>query len=330
MRQRYDPGMTTRPAHIDVTQLADRLYMIDAQMEGMAERLSCYLYDTLEPLLIDAGPATSFDHLCQVLDHIGIDALATILVTHVHIDHGGAAGHFAQRFPDARVAVHHVGAPHLARPARLWNSTARIYGEETLRAKWGEMIPVPNDRIDALFEGDAVSIGTPTDLQILDTPGHAKHHVTIFDPESGGMYVGDTVGLCYPHGHGIQPNTPPPDFDPRALTGQLRRMASLDPSFVGFAHFGPRHDAQQALVESEERIWEWVSLIEGLARLPEDEASRALAVDTLERFRSAGASTKQLTFYDTASGRWDMHLSGVRRWIHQQGARPITGTEDEV
>ena len=316
--RRYDQGVTERSSHVDITELADGLYMIDAHMEGMRERLSCYLYDTPEPLLIDAGPSTSFAHLTEVLAHLGVDALATVLITHVHIDHGGAAGHFAKRFPDTRIAVHHVGAPHLARPGRLWNSTARIYGKEALREMWGEMIPVPEDRIDHLFEGDTVSIGTPSPLMILDTPGHANHHVTIFDPQSGGMYVGDAVGLCYPHGHGIQPNSPPPDFDPRLLTGQLRRMAALDPAFVGFAHFGPRHDAQAALQESEARVWEWVSLIQGLGDLGEDEAVKVLRDDTLGRYREAGASEEQIKFYDAAAGRWDMHLTGVRRWAQQR------------
>ena len=104
--------------------------MIDAYMEGSKKRLSCYLYDTAAPLLIDAGPSTSFAHLLSVLDRIGVDALATVLITHVHMDHGGAAGHFARRFPDARIAVHHLGTPHLVDPVRLWNSTARIYGAE--------------------------------------------------------------------------------------------------------------------------------------------------------------------------------------------------------
>ena len=221
--------------------------------------------------------------------------------------------------------MHHVGAPHLARPARLWSSVARIYGDDALRAKWGEMIPVPEDRIDALHEGDTVSLGTSTDLQILDTPGHAKHHVTIFDPDSGAMFVGDTVGLCYPHGHHIQPNTPPPDLDPHVLTGQLRRMAALDPAFVGFAHFGPRRDAQVALNSAENRIWEWVELIEQLNHLPEDQAAHLLADHTLTRYRSAGAPPEELAFYTGASGRWEIHLNGVRRWVDQQSTRNPDG-----
>ena len=310
--------MTSNPS-VDITKLADRLYLIDARMEGLSNRLSCYLYDTPEPLLIDAGPATSFQHLLSMLDYLGIDALATVLVTHVHIDHGGAAGHFVQRFPDARIAVHHIGAPHLARPARLWNSTARIYGAEQLEAMWGPMIPIDEDRIHALHEGDTVSLGTGSPLQILDTPGHAKHHVTVFDPESGGMYVGDTAGLCYPHGHPVQPNTPPPEFDPHLLTGQLRRMAALEPAFVGFAHFGPRHDAQEALDESERRVWEWVHLIEGHRRLPLDDATQRIRQSTLDLYRAHGATEDELTFYDVATGRWDMHVSGVRRWLDQRG-----------
>lgn len=313
--------MTDHEPGVDITRLADRLYMIDAYMEGSNNRLSCYLYDTAAPLLIDAGPSTSFAHLLSVLDRIGVDALATVLITHVHMDHGGAAGHFAQRFPDARIAVHHLGTPHLVDPVRLWNSTARIYGAEQLEAKWGPMIPIAPDRIDSLYEGDTIPIGTSTPLQILDTPGHAKHHVTIFDPETGGMYVGDAAGLCYPHGHPIQPNTPPPEFDPHQMTGQLRRMAALQPSFVGFAHFGPRHDAQEALAESERRVWEWVDLIEADRQLPLGEAASHIQRATLDLYRAGGADEGEVSVLDEASGLWEMHVTGVRRWLDQRDRR---------
>lgn len=310
--------MTDRPEHVDVVRLADGLYQIDAWMEGAPFRLSCYLFDTPEPVLIDAGPSTSFGHLSGVLDHLGVDDLATVLITHIHLDHGGAAGHFAHRYPTARIAVHHVGAPHVVRPARLWESAVRIYGKEELIAKWGVMEPVSEDRVDALYEGDTVSLGAGRALEILDTPGHAKHQVAIFDPDSGGMFVGDTVGLCYPHGHEIQPNTPPPDFDPHQLTGQLRRMAQRDPSFVGFAHFGPRHDAQTALADAEERVWDWVELIDSYAALEGDEAGRALARETIARFQANGASADHVELYGEHTASWDMHVTGVRRWLEKK------------
>lgn len=302
---------------IDVTVLADQLYLIDAHMEGMRGRLSCYLYDTREPLLVDAGPSTSFSHLRSLLDHLGIDNLATVLVSHIHIDHAGGAGHFAEAYPGVKIAVHAVGAPHLARPERLWSSAARIYGEAELRVMWGEMRPVSPDRIVELTEGDTVSIGDGASVRVLDTPGHAKHHVTVFDPDRGAMFVGDTAGLCYPHGHAIQPNTPPPDFDPHLMTGSIRRMAALDPAFVGFAHFGPRHDAAEALDESERRVWEWVSFLETLGELPDDDASARLREETLRRYAEAGAGQAQLKFYELAAGRWDMHVTGVRRWLER-------------
>jgi glyoxylase-like metal-dependent hydrolase (beta-lactamase superfamily II) len=308
-------------ASIDVTRLGDDLYMIDAHMEGYRHRLSCYLYDTPEPVLIDAGPSNSFDHLVTVLGQIGIDDLATVIITHVHIDHGGGAGHFARHFPNARIAVHHLGARHLVTPNRLWNSAARIYGEAELLAKWGPMKPVPEDRIEVLREGDTVSTGTATPLRILDTPGHAKHHVTIFDPDDGAMFVGDTAGLCYPHGHMIQPNTPPPDFDPHVLTGQLRRMAALDPAFVGFAHFGPRHDAQTALSSAEARVWEWIRMIESYAGLETDEAGRRLALDTIAQFQAFGSMPEHVAAYGDRNARWDMHITGVRRWMSQAEQR---------
>lgn len=322
--------MTDRPIDADVTSLGDGLFLIDAHMEGMTNRLACYLYDGAEPLLIDAGPSTSFVHLLEVLDHLGIEALARVLVTHIHIDHAGAAGHFARRFPGIQIAVHQVGAPHLMRPARLWNSAARIYGEEPLREMWGEMLPVAAGQIVALSEGDMVPLGGGRHLEVLDTPGHAKHHVAVFDPQNGGLYVGDTAGLCYPHGHEVQPNTPPPDFDPHLMTGSLRRMAALQPSFVGFAHYGPQQPAEAVLDQAERRVWEWVALIETMSTLSGDEAARSLRRDTLRRYAEAGLEGAALEFADRAAGRWDMHIAGVRRWIERradQGEAPAISSE---
>ena len=102
-------------------------------------------------------------------------------------------------------------------------------------------------------------------------------------------------------------------------------MAALDPAFVGFAHFGPRRDAQAALNSAENRIWEWVELIEQLNHLPDDQAAHLLEDHTLTRYRSDGAPPQELAFYTGASGRWDMHVNGVRRWIDQQSTRNPDG-----
>ena len=117
---------------LKTTDLGDGLYQIDAGMFGQAQRLACYLFDTPERVLIECGPSVTLHHLLDGLADLGIDDLATIAVTHIHLDHAGAAGHMAQRFPNARIGVHAAGARHLADPTRLWASATRIYAKVDL------------------------------------------------------------------------------------------------------------------------------------------------------------------------------------------------------
>ena len=298
-------------------QLGDGLYAIDAWMEGGPGRLACYLYDTPERVLIEVGPSATHDHLIAALDHLGIDDIARIVVTHIHLDHAGAAGQMARRYPNARIGVHAKGARHLIDPTRLWDSAVRVFGESWLTRTWGPMEPVPEQRVDVLDEGDTIPLGNGRHLEVMYTPGHAKHHIVFFDSSTGGMYVGDSVGLSYPHGHEVQPVTPPPDFDPHLVTESLRRMAARNPSFIGFAHFGPNEHAQQVLATAEERLWEWVRIVESFADVDDAIATEELRRWNLERYRNAGWSEQAILEYDERTF-WPMQAIGIRHWLSKR------------
>ena len=297
-----------------VTDLGDGLYQIDAYMHDDAQRLACYLYDTPERVLVECGPSSTLHHLIEVLESLGIDDLATIVVTHIHLDHAGGAGHLAQRFPSAKIGVHSNGARHMADPERLWNSAVRIYGEEGMQRLWGPMEPIAEDRLMILEEGSIVPLGNGRVLDVMYTPGHAKHHVVFHDGNSGGMFVGDSVGITFPHGHFVQPVTPPPDLDPPMLVQQLHRMAEREPTFLGFAHFGVHHDPIDALAQAEARLDEWVEFIESLAGEEPAEATASLRTWVLEGYRSAGYSEAVIQTYDKNSF-WDMQAAGIARWL---------------
>lgn len=294
------------------TDLGHDLYLIDAGMHGEPERLACYLFDGPERVLIEVGPSVSMRHLLDGLERLGVDDVARIVVTHIHLDHAGAAGHMAQRFPGARIGVHEAGARHLADPERLWRSAERIYGEEGMRVLWGPMEPIAETRIDVLADGDRIPLGGGRMLDVLYTPGHAKHHVVFWDEHTGGLFVGDSVGIAFPHGHLVQPVTPPPDLDPELVTAQLRRMAALDPAFLGFAHFGTDQRPQATLAEAEERLWAWVRQVE---QLPEDDrAVDAFREWVLAGYRAEGYDEHVIATYDENTF-WPMQVAGIRRWL---------------
>ena len=304
---------------VSVTALGHDLFLIDAFMHGEPERLACYLFDTPERVLIECGPTSSLDSLFAALDHLGIDDVATLAVTHIHLDHAGGAGRFAARYPGAKVAVHPAGARHLADPERLWTSASRVWGEDQMESLWGPMEPIDADRLLVVDEGDRIPLGGGRSVEVLATPGHAKHHVVYLEDESGGAFVGDAVGIAFPHGHMVQPVTPPPDFDPELVTTQLRRLADRDPGFLGFAHFGPDRDPLRSLAQAESRLWGWVRWIEEAARSGPTHLADALRSWVLSEYEAEGHDAEVIEQYDRNTF-WPMQVTGVLHWMAKRGA----------
>ncbi len=297
---------------VSVTDLGHDLYLIDAQMHDEAERLACYLFDTPNRVLIECGPSRTLDHLYRALDHVGVDDLAVMAVTHIHLDHAGGAGHLARRFPNAMIGVHAAGARHLVSPERLWDSATRIYSAQGMLDLWGPMEPLAENRLLVLDEGDAIPLGNGRAVEVMHTPGHAKHHIVFFEERTGACFVGDAVGIAFPHGHMVQPNTPPPDFDPILITEQLHRIAARQPAFLGFAHFGADPRPQATLARAEERLWEWVRWIEQVT--PDDNIAELLRDWVLNDYRAQGYEEALIDRYDRNSF-WPMQAAGIERWL---------------
>lgn len=298
-----------------VADLGNDLYLIDAGMHDEPERLACYLFDTPEPVLIEVGPSKGIRHIYRALESLGVGRVTAMVVTHIHFDHAGGAGHFAERFPDTFIGVHSLGAKHLNDPTRLWSSAERIWGEEGMRELWGPMRPVPSEQLLVLDEGDSIALGNGRKLEVMYTPGHAKHHVVFTEERSGGMFVGDSVGVAFPHGHMVQPVTPPPDFDHVELVEQLRRMSARSPGFVGFAHYGVTRESERVFDEAEKRLDEWVEFIAGLPAGAD--AGDALRTWVLDRYRTEGYSAEQIDQYDRNT-YWPMQPAGIQRWLEQR------------
>jgi glyoxylase-like metal-dependent hydrolase (beta-lactamase superfamily II) len=194
-------------------------------------------------LIVDPGPASCVDALLAGLE---VEPRA-LLLTHIHLDHAGASGVLARRFPRLRVYVHEVGAPHLVDPSKLLRSAERLYGDDMERL-WGEVAPVPEDRIAAVRGGERIAA-----LDVAYTPGHASHHVAYFDRVSGDAYVGDVAGVRIPPGGPTIAPTPPPDIDLEAWGRSLDAVAGWRPDRLRLTHFGDR-PADEALEAAREAL----------------------------------------------------------------------------
>jgi glyoxylase-like metal-dependent hydrolase (beta-lactamase superfamily II) len=201
---------------------------IDVLHRGREKVICCWQVGSV---LVDPGPQSCEDTLLAALDGERPEAL---LLTHIHFDHGGAAGSLVRRWPDLPVYVHERGARHLADPEKLVASAARLYGgEDGLRDTWGEVIPVPQDNLRILEGGETV-LG----FRVEYTPGHASHHVCYLHEESGWAFVGDMGGVRVPPTELTLAPTPPPDIDVEAWDRALELIGGWEPQTLALTHFG--------------------------------------------------------------------------------------------
>ena len=186
--------------------------------------------------LVETGPASTYANLkagLQALD-INLSQVSDILVTHIHLDHAGAAGWLA-RESGATVHVHAVGAPHLADPTRLLASAARIYGDQ-MGPLWGETVAVPAGQVHALQHGDVIE-AAGLRLQGVDTPGHARHHMAYL--LDGLCFTGDVAGVRLPGQTHVRLPTPPPEIDLPAWRASVAHLRASNPDQLLPTHFGP-------------------------------------------------------------------------------------------
>jgi glyoxylase-like metal-dependent hydrolase (beta-lactamase superfamily II) len=273
---------------------------IDLRHRGVPWTIASYLLPGNEPAIVDCGPTTCLPALeAGLADHgLGPADLRHVILTHVHLDHAGAAGALVRRNPGLLVHVGEVGAPHLLDPSRLERSARRLWGDayDTL---WGELAPVPEENLRVI--GRSVH-----GLEAFPTPGHASHHVSFLAPD-GSCYSGDAAGVRIgPAGH-VRPVAPPPDIDLEAWARTLDEIGARRPERLCVSHFGVHDDVGAHLALMRERLAVWAERVRG--GMTED-AFVALADEELEHDVSEPAI---LDAYQT-SGAAGSSFAGLERY----------------
>ena len=234
---------------------------------GHERVIGAYLLDTSEgPALFDCGPAVCVPALKQRLAEHGLELadVGHLLLSHIHLDHAGAAGVLVREHPQLQVHVSPIGAPHLVDPSRLERSARRLYGDE-FDTLWGELAPVPRDNVRET--GDRV-LG----LDCFPSPGHAFHHVCYLDND-GTLYAGDAAGVRIQPGSFVLPPTPPPEFDLATWESTLDELESRNPQRLALIHFGVADDPPEHLAELRRRLRAWTALVGNGASEEEFEAA---------------------------------------------------------
>lgn len=220
-------------------QLSENITLIDLQFQGRSETIAAYLvYDGDTAALIETGPASTVDTLLDGVQAAGVplESLRHIFVTHIHLDHAGAAGVLSRRLPWTRVYVHPVGAPHLVDPSKLRASASRLYGDQ-MESLWGTIAPVPQESLVVINDGDEIQIPGST-LRVFETEGHARHHHAYLDTKSGLLFTGDIGGVRMPGVRYVRPPTPPPELDIDAWRASIARLRALNATGLCPTHFG--------------------------------------------------------------------------------------------
>ena len=283
----------------------DALEPIDLRFRGIERVIGVYLLETDDgPALFDCGPTTCVERLKAGLRERGLELrdLRHLLLSHIHLDHAGAAGVLVREHPGLRVHVSEVGAPHLVDPTKLEASARRLYGE-TFDDLWGELAPVPEQNVEVVG-GDVLG------LECFPSPGHARHHVCYLDAD-GTLYAGDAAGVRIQPGRYVMPPTPPPDVDLEAWQTTLDEIEARAPQRLAVVHFGVASDPDEHLPDLRRRLLEWTGVVERGAS--EDE----FVAQAREQLRH---EAERLPAYEAAMPLWQSYAGLKRYWEKRREA----------
>jgi glyoxylase-like metal-dependent hydrolase (beta-lactamase superfamily II) len=273
---------------------------------------------------IDTGTNDALPNALAALKKLGLDAAAVdyVILTHIHLDHAGGAGAMMQAFPNAMLAVHPRGARHMAEPSKLIAGVSAVYGPEYVQRVYGDIVPVPSERIIATAEGHVLSLAGRK-LICLDTPGHARHHICIIDDRTGGIFTGDVFGLSYREldvdgRQFIFPTTTPSQFEPEAMRASIDRLLALSPPMMYLTHYGQLHDVAQRGQDLRRRLDAVIELTVAERTPGETRHERIKAAMTrylLSEVRHHGCSLPEQTLLDIWQTDIDLNAQGLGLWL---------------
>jgi glyoxylase-like metal-dependent hydrolase (beta-lactamase superfamily II) len=245
-------------------EIKKNLFLIDLEPRGIQKIVASYILKGDKTIIVETGPSSSISSLLSGLKELNVktEDVAYVAVSHVHIDHSGGAGALLRLLPNAKLIVHRRGVPHLVNPKRLWRQAKEVLGE--LAEIFGEPVPVPENRITGAADGMTFEVGNNLGLEVIETLGHASHHLSYYDRVQKGIFPGDAAGIYLSEFKAIVPTTPAP-FRLEAALASLEKLARLNPKKLYFSHFGAASDAVKCLQKYAVQIQLWANIaLEGV------------------------------------------------------------------
>lgn len=318
--------------HQDLIVWGDGIHAIDAHYVRPRLAAIHLIVERGRAAFFDTGTVHSLPRVLAALQSLGLtaDDVDYVIPSHVHLDHAGGAGAMMQAFPTARLVVHPRGVRHMVEPAKLMAGTIAVYGEAKARALYGELVPVPAARVIEATEGLVIDLaGRP--LRVLDTPGHARHHICLWDARSATVFTGDMLGLSYREldvdgRPSVWPTTTPVQFDPPAMRDSIARLLALQPRAACLTHFSRVTDVARLGADLLRLVDAHVAAAREVAAAGGDDrharllaALRALALAERERqgWRLDDAALGELLGVDL-----ELNAQGLEIWLDGQDGQP--------
>jgi glyoxylase-like metal-dependent hydrolase (beta-lactamase superfamily II) len=273
---------------------------------------------------VDTGTNDSYKNSMRALENLGLDETAVdfLLLTHIHLDHAGGAGKMMKAYPNARLVVHPRGVRHMIDPSKLIAGVEAVYGSEYVQKHYGEILPVDENRIIAATDGHEITL-SGRKLRFLDTPGHARHHNSILDSRTRGIFTGDIFGLAYTELNvsGRQflfPTSSPSQFDPQAMKDSITRLLGLNPPEMFLTHFGPLNDVAKNGRELLRRLEDMTNL--ALAERYSGTGRHELIKSSLTKYliaelRAHSCNLSEHELIDILDGDIELNTQGLEIWL---------------
>jgi glyoxylase-like metal-dependent hydrolase (beta-lactamase superfamily II) len=215
-------------------QVTDNIYRLGEEIPGANAVFAVYFIKDGDGAIIEPGPAVLVPKIQEAAVELGLAEPAYIIPTHIHLDHAGGVGRLAEVFPETKIVVNQPGARHIVEPSRLIKSTRMAFGND-FETIYGPILPVPESRLKVVADGERLAVGS-RELVIIYTPGHAPHHISIFDTKTKGLFCGEALGLIYGPGYPPLPAVAPPSFDMELYLNDMERLRALKPKLLFYSH----------------------------------------------------------------------------------------------
>lgn len=274
------------------------LWVVETGMYGVTGYGCVYVLDAERPTIVETGTGANVDKIVGAIEDVGLspEDIEFIVITHVHLDHAGGAGHLAEVCENATVVVSERGAPHLVDPGRLVAGTKAAVGDQW--KYYADPQPVPESRVRAVSPDDHVDLGDRT-FVVHPAPGHARHQLIYAVEAMDAIFTGDAAGIWHPGRRTIFPTAPPPEFDLDMALTDVDRIAAIEPSTLLYTHFGPAA-ADRLLDRYVDTLVDWVELVERTHEATDGEA------ETVERLLD---STDYIDVWGAERGRAEVELN---------------------